>query len=168
MNWVIFIVIAPQKCITNHSWHTHTHTHTHTFDPSVCCWGAGGGVLCFLIKLEGAVVFGETILVFVFPKSPTRFHFGFTTQLWTPTPFPHNEVSRHCGTGVSVSARGAPSVVCLSILMWNFMELFFASSCELLKKKKKSPFHHSQLKCALQCLSCKFPEGCSWFAVHIG
>lgn len=79
-------------CITHPSWRT-----SSALLSVVVAWE---GRSCVLIKLVRSVVFGRTILVFVFPKS--LLSFWFTTSLWTAAPLPHNEVSRHCGTGVSV------------------------------------------------------------------
>lgn len=80
-------------CITNHS--------RHSYSALLSALEAWEGRSCVLIKLVRAVVFGKPILVFVFPKSPLSF--WFTTPLWTVSPLPHNEISRHCGTEVFVS-----------------------------------------------------------------
>lgn len=105
----------------------HKSQLTHTLTSSLCSCGWEWRS-CVLIKLEGDVVFGKTILVFVFPKS--LLSFWFTTPCFELSPrLPHNEVSRQCGTRsvcVRVVLWFAPRF--LMIISWIYSNIFKTSS----------------------------------------
>lgn len=109
-----------------------------------------------------------------------RFHFGLRPQLWTASPLPHNEVSRHCRDwSVCVRALLLSSVCHIWWAFHGFILTFFKPrvnnvplfgffiipNCQNKNKKSKFIPLTKVLRCFLQCLTCTFPEACRWFAL---